>query len=388
MSHSYGMGISRSRSSAPRIVSTGKNDPLNCHGSCFVHDLPPAEEAALRTIVNRTLAADPSKSVLLYYHSYISTETNASAKYADSIVTNSSGQQVVYERCDPRSDYPLFYGTGGNAYGRELEAYFLKALSLGFTGIYHDEFCASNTGYTFSEWDGRSAALDPATGAIARKLGHLCLLTQAHEMKLANIIRDAGGQMTFNGQPSTRTWRNFAQRGGAAGASGGALLHEVEDSEESRTMFTHLHTPIALLRYGGATKDLNPKYNSTCGPAVVGPRKNMTACVGRNTAAHLDYGVAPYLYDGLWPKGSDNIMQHYFPLEAPLRVGAGTLAAANRVVTKRAGTYVFPGAGSLEVALFDGDGVLLSTRTVDGDAAAVDVGTGGEAAMCVISVQS
>jgi hypothetical protein len=148
---------------------------------------------------------------------------------------------------------------------------------------------------------------------------------------------------------------------------------------------THLHTPIALLRYGGAVSDQQPVYNATCGPAIIGPNKNMTACVGRNVAAHLDYGVAPYLYDGLWHKGAKNIMQHYFPLEAPIRVAPGTISSAQRVVTKHSGTFSFPGATALDVAMFDGDGLLLSQRTIQGEEATVEVGTGKEV-MCVVSV--
>ena len=60
-------------------------------------------------------------------------------------------------------------------------------------------------------------------------------------------------------------------------------------------IWLHLHTPIGLLRYGGSHNDVNPKYNSTCSDDRIGPERNMSACVGRNIADHLDYGVAPYL---------------------------------------------------------------------------------------------
>lgn len=128
------------------------------------------------------------------------------------------------------------------------------------------------------------------------KIGSLCLMTQHHEMLLAGVVRDAGGQMTFNGAPRTRSWRRFAQQLGVAkrGMASG-LLHEVENSEESRMMWLHLHTPIGLLRYGGSHHDVNPRYNATCSDDRIGPDLNMSACVGRNAADHLDYGVAPYL---------------------------------------------------------------------------------------------
>ena len=151
----------------------------------------------------------------------------------------------------------------------------------------HDEFCGSTSAYTYSVWDGVSGVLDPTSKKVLHKIGSLCLMTQHHEMQLAAIIRDAGGEMTFNGAPRTRSWRRFAQQSG--------LLHEVENSEESRMMWLHLHTPIGLLRYGGSHHDVNPRYNATCSDDKIGPQLNMSACVGRNAADHLDYGVAPYL---------------------------------------------------------------------------------------------
>ena len=78
--------------------------------------------------------------------------------------------------------------------------------------------------------------LDPKTKKVLHKLGSLCLMTQHHEMQMAGIVRDAGGEMTFNGAPRTSTWRTFAQQGGLAGGSRSAFLHEVENSEESRTV--------------------------------------------------------------------------------------------------------------------------------------------------------
>ena len=71
--------------------------------------------------------------------------------------------------------------------------------------------------------------LDPKTKKVLHKLGSLCLMTQHHEMLMAGIVRDAGGEMTFNGAPRTRTWRTYAQQGGLAGGSRSAYLHEVHN---------------------------------------------------------------------------------------------------------------------------------------------------------------
>ena len=254
-----------------------------------------------------------------------------------------------------------------------MMAYYRKTMDIGFSGVYHDEFCGSSSAYTYSVWDGVSGVLDPKTKAVKRRIGNLCLMTQHHEMQMAMVVREAGGAMTFNGAPTTRTWRQFAQRGGAAGAPGGALLHEVENTEESRMMHLHLHTPIGLLRYGGAHNDLNPRYNTTCSTERIGAALNLSACVGRNVGDHLDYGVAPYLYDGLWPKGGGvNVMQKLFPLDAPIRIGAGVMEAAKRLYTKHSVREYSPaGADSstpIDVSVFSVDGIMVRSFAYVGKA--------------------
>ena len=51
----------------------------------------------MKLLINKTKAADKDKSVIVYSHSMISAETGAAAKYADSIITNSAGEQVTYD---------------------------------------------------------------------------------------------------------------------------------------------------------------------------------------------------------------------------------------------------------------------------------------------------
>ena len=90
---------------------------------------------------------------------------------------------------------------------------------------------------------------------------------------------------------------------------------------------------------------------------------DLTACIGQNLAAHLDFGVAGYLYDGLWPKGTTNVMQYSFPLLAPIKVGAGVIQAANRVITRQSGEtspLLATSTTVLDVWSFDQRGVLLS----------------------------
>lgn len=250
------------------------------------------------------------------------------------------------------------------------------------------EFLGSSVAYTYSAHDGRSAVLDPTTKAAVAPLGNVALLSQAHEISLIQRVRDHGGPMVFNGQPRTRTTRSFAAEGNGgsrvAGGAGGASLHFVEDSEEARMRFTHLFTPIALLRYGGQRKDLDPRYNDTC-PAPL----TLTQCIGRNIYDHLDYAVLPYLYDGLLPNTtSPTVVARMFPT-TPIELRPGTLRARERTITKHPGTLPAPpdahgGAWAVYVykwAELVGDGRPNATGT--GDTATVGPLGDGEIAIVV-----
>ena len=58
---------------------------LYCTGSCFVHELPEESAAGLRLLVQRFRempdADDRHRPLLLYMDTWLSSETNASAKY-------------------------------------------------------------------------------------------------------------------------------------------------------------------------------------------------------------------------------------------------------------------------------------------------------------------
>ena len=63
----------------------------------MLSDLPADAEAAERLVAQRVGAA--GRRALRYFHAEISTESNATTKYADSIMTNSKGEQFFYA-CD------------------------------------------------------------------------------------------------------------------------------------------------------------------------------------------------------------------------------------------------------------------------------------------------
>ena len=326
----------------------------NCHGSCFVTELPASELAYLERLLNLSEAAAPELPRLLYVDTLLSGERGAMATYADSAITDADGYHVCYENCSAGCDYPMFFNTNDNSYGAVLDAYFDKALGLGFDGLYHDEFLASATSFTFSAHDGYSAVLDPAYKNVSRLIGHVALLSQQHEIRLIQKVRGRNGSMVFNGAPSTQTTRAFAQQGEGgnrvAGGRGGASLHFVEDSQECRVRWTHLHTPIALLRFGGQKHDEDPKYDGTCPPNAT-----LTYCMGKNVYDHLDFGVLPYLYDGLWRNATTpTLMARLFPA-TPIELRSGSVLCRERLITKVGGTFSAPPdarGGKYEVFLY------------------------------------
>lgn len=126
---------------------------------------------------------------------------------------------------------------------------------MSLPAVYHDEFLSDGDDYTFSVWDRRSGQLDPVTKAVVSRMGSIVLLTQEHECKLMGMLKAANGSLIANGQPSTRTLREYCRAGPGgstvAGGAAGASLHFREDSPQAGATHTHLFTPMTLNRFAG-----------------------------------------------------------------------------------------------------------------------------------------
>eukprot|EP01043_Picozoa_sp_COSAG02_P061135 COSAG02_NODE_8146_length_2690_cov_3.119259_1_plen_740_part_00 len=309
---------------------------LYCTGSCFVHELPAESAAGLRLLIERLRALPNSTAtthpVLMYMDTWLSSETDAATKYKDSRILTKDGTQLTYGKCAKGKDYPLFFGTTRNNYGKELDAYVSKALDFGFAGIYHDDFMLNNVGYTFDAsgelWDNVSVVMDPSTLTATRRAASLILLTQEHELSMLQKVRSHGGMMVYNGPPVTRSWTNAVNSDWA--------MYFAEDGEQCRVRFLHLSTPIALTRYSGGDTDIDPKYNATCKGT-----SDVSTCIAANILANLDYGVLPFLYDGLFSNGTGpNVLEHMFPIEV-LQIEPGVVWGTNRIVTSKSGSFGF-----------------------------------------------
>jgi hypothetical protein len=318
-------------------------DQLCCEGGCFLYELSNGTVDRWQHLIRQSHLL--GRASFCYQNSGINTGIDAGVRNADSAITDWAGDAVAYRSCAHGKDMQLFFANGSNSWSALKERVYAKILAIGFSGVYHDCFLGAGVSYTFSQWDQRSGLLHPETRAVTRLLGSVVLMTQEHEQKLMNMIKDAGGGIIANGQPATRTLRQYATgkgdgRSNIAGGPAGANLHFREDSPQATSVWTHLFTPITLNRFGGQRMDLDPKYNASC-PSTRHDAPFMTAaCVGRNIADNLDFGVATFLYDGLFPNkssSSTNILHAMFPLTAR-QLGEGLIVGRERVVTKKSGT--------------------------------------------------
>ena len=111
--------------------------PTVAFGSGFVNENTTVYDAYVRALVAKIKAADPSISVLIYFHAFISGERGASSKYRADRLLNYHGQQIYYSECEAMPMfYPMLLPNGSaNAYGQELYKYLDKAKSLGADGM-------------------------------------------------------------------------------------------------------------------------------------------------------------------------------------------------------------------------------------------------------------
>ena len=108
-------------------------------------------------------------------------------------------------------------------------------------------------------------------------------------MKLKDITEAAGGFMTCNGAPLTRTeiMRGFGQ-------------HVAENAFQQISEHVQVFTPIMLNRPPGGCDEIDPKYHrdaKTMATGLYDPDKGCAA-VCWNVLAHLDFGVLSELDQG------------------------------------------------------------------------------------------
>jgi alpha-galactosidase len=325
------------------------------HGSAFVHNLAPSCEQYIKDLVRVTKAADPDFKVLVYFHAFVSGETNASSKYHKDRVLRADGTQQCYASCC--KEWPLFYpmqlpgSQEANAYAEQLDLYLDKVFELGADGIYHDESSYSVSPYTWitdpDRWDGVSAAFNWSLHPVA-KVSSLNLLRQKHHIALMQRAASHGVIAVSNAMPQTRTYIQTRPPNS---------IHFVETGEEVRGYNTHHYTPLMLNRELAQSADRDPRYNFTVGDDP-----------GLNLLAHLDYGALSHLCARLVKNGSvDSIYRRLTPI-TPVDVGRGYVLGRKKLVTKINSSvcWVCDGHEFLRAWIYNAEGELVGTQAATG----------------------
>eukprot|EP01049_Picozoa_sp_SAG25_P016606 SAG25_NODE_3890_length_937_cov_1.215990_1_plen_165_part_10 len=159
-----------------------------------------------------------------------------------------------------------------------------KVFRLGFNGMWHDDYgeFGGHGGYTFNTFDGSTAFLHPSNLSVQYTAASLALVQLEVEMKIKDITQAAGGFMTCNGAPLTRTEirRGFGQ-------------HVAENAYQQVSEHVQLFTPIMLNRPPGGCDDIDPLYRRRATSMETGLYDPRTGCGAAcwNVLAHLDFGV-------------------------------------------------------------------------------------------------
>jgi hypothetical protein len=301
-----------------------------------------------------------------YVETHLSTRPGDSTTYHDCRVVDEKGDQVCYKlnasrpHSQPAShlEQPAFWGTLNNSFGRVIVDQVEKVFRLGFNGMWHDDYgeFGGHGGYTFNTFDGSTAFLHPSNLSVQYTAASLALVQLEVEMKIKDITQAAGGFMTCNGAPLTRTEirRGFGQ-------------HVAENAFQQVSEHVQLFTPIMLNRPPGGCDDIDPLYRRRATSMETGLYDPRTGCGAAcwNVLAHLDFGVLSELDQVPFPRYNatgglvrSTLHSYLFPI-TPQELGEGFVIGTDRLVTKISGTFsnaeavgaaVFVYAECLEVA--------------------------------------
>jgi hypothetical protein len=345
---------------------------VDIDGTAFVWGMPPLFEEYLRNVTTIVNAGGGLPAV--YMHTQISTGNDAcnttvppangsgcillddATNYASCRVINASGGQVHYATCAKGASLPLFYPTHKNAYGDVMRRYVEKVFTLGFKGIFHDEFGPSLVSYTYDQYDGVSVMMDRNNNLTA-KVAHIGLLKDKLELELwKDITMRHGGFLLANGAPQTRTWIDAMV--GAVSPS----VHFGENSVEHRALFNQAYTPLMLNRYQDLPRgtDDDPKY------AGIG------ADVWLNVLAHLDQGVLSFSYDGMWQNSTRSTCYEKMVPITVTQLGRGFIVGRERVISKVNRTFAPPSLVSPAATInYYEQGLLVRTEKVAAGASSI-----------------
>jgi hypothetical protein len=256
----------------------------------------------LRQAADKVHRVAPGVKVAYYNHMFLNEPERDTERFRDSWIVRENGERlnVTWNGAytPARGIYPTESNRFGSAFREALER---QRVELAADGFYIDETDFPSgmwrDCYTFNQWDGTSALLDPKTFAIRRKIGYTFLLAEKYQHQVLDELRAAGVWFLGNGQPCTLsfnrdTWPRFTEM----------------DLNLRRASEAHLYSPLAYGRGAYTVEKLRER---------------------------LDVGM---LYCVTAPEDRLGIVGRFFPI-TPTELHAGWVKGEERIVTNRSGTF-------------------------------------------------
>ena len=295
---------------------------------------------SLKQCIANFKAADPEVEFLVYQHCFYNSPQTEEQKqrFADSWVTDEAGEQLIHGWSSAYKSSPMVYPTLTNTFGSEfMDLIDLLMDEFGADGIYQDESNNPAVSYTYNEWEGHSAVIDPETFEITSLIGNITLLSSPFRQAMHEHIIGRGGMHVANGAPNVMAEnqqpfprfveaQNYALRAGE----------------------THLYTPL-VWDFGN--------YDA--------------ARLRRN----LSMGTIPVRLNVSVDGGP---VAHFYPLTT-LELHEGWILARERIIISESGEYCWPGESvAARLLAWDADLVEQPSREVMVDGPTrVDVPPGG-----------
>ena len=293
------------------------------HGTAFKHTDPTVENK----LFERARRLLPGTKTFFYFHCYISVHEDDKATYPDAALRRPDGTHADYRD----AIYPIFVPRPGTTFAKvQDELIDLRFDALDLDGIYWDEIAYSAYMYDYSDhWDGISAAIDPQTHQITRKIANVTLATLPWRLQAAKRIQTRG-LLIGNGAPMTRTFTELH------------FPRFIETGSISNLTRGQLYTPIAL---GDHLTERTPIH-----------------CY-RNMLDALDYGALYYWYSDQIVATRPTLTSVMFPA-TPVALGPGYMIAEERILTNRSGLFGWGDDCQFEPMAFDDQGRQTDKITV------------------------
>jgi hypothetical protein len=276
-------------------------------------DMDPTKARTTNALIR---AVRPQTKLLSYFNTFDCAWRDGDPdRWTDCRVLLPDGSQVRNG-----ANYPLFFATLENEYGRELDANVEWLINeVGADGLYWDCYAYYHLDHYGDTWDGWTASINPDTHTITRKRSSTTLLTWPYREKITRRILEDGRPLVANTNPVlTSEYRYHFPR-------------FVETADISAVTRAHLFTPIAL------------------GDHVT--ERTEVDCY-RWMLRSLDYGGLYYWYSGRIQATHETLTSVMFPITIR-ELHEGYILGDERILTNRSGIFGFGDASPLDVTVFN-----------------------------------